>query len=300
MSLLGKLASILRLHIIGVAVSAALVFSALLTGHIQWEIAAVGAVDWMLINLLNKLTDLAEDQVNQIHGTDFVADHKTGLTIVWLVVFTMSFVWTTLRFPELSWLRAIVQLIGLGYSISLVPTWRGFRRFKDLYFFKNFMSAVLFVFTVFIYPIAAADWTITHAAGWTAAILLMAFFVPFELTYEIIYDIRDEEGDRAAGVPTYPVAHGSTRARQIIDGLLILSALIMMLGFFTGVIGLRESLMLVALPIQFFFYRPRYASGMTSKDCIWLTHLGSALLLFYLVGTTLWDTADLPANIYLL
>ena len=107
-------------------------------------VAAIGAIDWMLINLLNKLTDLAEDRVNQIHGTDFVDDHKRVLSGAWIVVFVLSFVWTTLRFPELTLLRVIVQVIGLGYSLPLIPTLRGFRRFKDLYFFKNFMSAVLF------------------------------------------------------------------------------------------------------------------------------------------------------------
>ena len=296
---MSQLASILRLHIIGVAVCAALVFSALFTGHIAWELAGLGAVDWMLINLLNKLTDVEEDRANQIHGTDFVASHRRGLLIAWILVFVGSFVWTALAFPELIALRVVVQLIGLGYSIRLVPTWRGLKRFKDIYFLKNFMSAVLFVFTVFIYPVVAAPGPLVHPEGEAAFILLICFFVPFELTYEILYDLRDEPGDRLAGVPTYPVVHGAHRSRQIVDGLLLLSTAVLLVGFFAGTIGLREGLMLLAPLVQFLFYRPRYRRGLTSRDCILLTHLGSALLVFYLVGTTLWDAAGLPANISL-
>jgi hypothetical protein len=38
---------------------------------------------------------------------------------------------------------------------------------------------------------------------------------------------------------------------------------------------------------------------LTTPDCIWLTHLGSAELLLYLVGNRLWLAAGLPANLYL-
>ncbi len=296
---MNQLASILRLHIIGVAICAALVFSALLTGQLAWEVTGLGAVDWMLINLLNKLTDVKEDRANQILGTDFVADHRRGLLIVWIAVFVGSFAWTWVSFPELTWFRVAVQAIGLGYSVPLVPTWGGLKRFKDLYFLKNFMSAVLFVFTVFVYPVVTAEGPLTHPHGWSALVLLVAFFVPFELTYEILYDVRDEEGDRLAGVPTYPVVHGAERSRQIVDALLILSGLVLASGFVGGIIGLREGLMVLAPLVQFLFYRPRYRRGLTAHDCILLTHLGSALLLFYLVGTTLWDAAGLPANITL-
>ena len=44
--------------------------------------------------------------------------------------------------------RAAVQLIGLAYNYRIVPTPAGLSRLKELYFFKNFGSSVLFVLTV--------------------------------------------------------------------------------------------------------------------------------------------------------
>lgn len=44
-----------------------------------------------------------------------------------------------------------------------------------------------------------------HPGSELALLALVLFFVPFELTYEILYDMRDLDGDRRAGVPTYPV-----------------------------------------------------------------------------------------------
>lgn len=297
---LADIASIMRFHIILVAIFAEMVMSWLLTGEFRPDIALLGGVDWLLINLLNKLTDLEEDAANDIRGTERVASHKRGLAIIWIAVFTGSFAWSLLAYPELTPWRIAVQLIGLGYSLNMVPTPSGLKRFKDIYFLKNFMSSVLFVHTVFIYPFTVAGYEVTaHPGGLASLILLILFFVPFELTYEILYDMRDLEGDRLAGVPTYPVVHGIPTSRKIIDGLLILAFVIIAAGFLSSVLGLREALLGLAPGIQLAFYRPRYARGLTSRDCIQLTHLGTGLLAFYIVGNLIWLELGLPENIYL-
>ena len=69
----------------------------------------------------------------------------------------VSFVITHLIWAELTPWRIAVQLIGLGYNYDIVPTLRGLSRFKEIYFFKNFGSSVLFVLTGFAYPLAVAD-----------------------------------------------------------------------------------------------------------------------------------------------
>ncbi len=294
-----ELASIARLHIIGIAVLAAVTFSWLLTGEYRLDVAALGGLDWLLINLLNRITDLQEDLANGIPGAERVARQRRAFVGVWITLLVGSFVVGEVLHPELTGWRVIVQLIGLGYSVAIVPTPRGLRRFKDIYFLKNFMSAVLFCLTGFLYPIAAAGWRLSAPGGWAAVAALVAFFVAFELTYEILYDLRDEPGDRLAGVPTYPVVHGAARARQIIDALLVVATLCMLAGLALGVLGVREGLMLAAPPLQVLFYRPRLRRGLTSADCVALTHLGSALLAVYLLGTWAWLQAGLPDNIYL-
>jgi len=297
--MLSDVASILRFHIIMVSIGACIVFGWLITGEYPWAIALLGGVDWLLINLLNRITDLEEDLTNQIRGTERVASNKRLFSIAFGLIFVASFVVSTLVWPELTVFRVVVQLIGLGYSIPMVPTLKGLRRFKEIYFLKNFMSSVLFVLTCFVYPCAAAGYVNELPGGFASIAALVLFFIPFELTYEILYDMRDLEGDTKAGIPTYPVVHGIDRSRQIIDALLIFSVVTLALAVLMGWLGVRESLFAAAPAIQFFFYRPRLARGLTSHDCIWLTHLGTGLLAFFVLGTQIWLAAGLPENIFL-
>lgn len=288
--------SIVRYHIVLIAMVASVAFGWLATGQRRWDVALVAGLDWFLINLLNRVTDVAEDQRNGIQGTGRVARRTRAVTVFSVALLAGSFL-THLAWPRLSPLRVLVHLIGFGYNYNIVPTPRGLSRFKEMYFFKNFGSAVLFVLTGFAYPLAAADYAPTMP--WSGIAVLALFFVPFELTYEILYDLRDLVGDRAEGVPTYPVVHGPLRARQIIDALLLLATLVLAAGLALGLVGVREGLMLTAPPLQLALYRPRFRRGLTSADCVRLTHVGTALLSFFLLGTAVWARAGLPENVFL-
>lgn len=287
---------IARYHIVIVAMTAQVVFGFLFSGRYLLGLSLVVGIDWFLINLLNRITDVAEDTHNQVPGTARVAQSKGLLTVLSGLLLVGSFAVTYLLWPQLTPWRVAVQVIGMGYNYKIVPTLHGLSRLKEMYFFKNFGSSVLFVLTCFAYPIVTAG----HALmGWPQIVTLALFFVLFETTYEILYDFRDLEGDRLLHVPTYPVVHGPKVAEQIMRGLLLASGLTLGIGVLSGVLGVRELLMCVAPLSQFVFYRARLARGLTSQDCLWLTHLGSAQLALFLVGTALWKGAGLPDNIFL-
>ncbi|MDI1442876.1 UbiA family prenyltransferase [Polyangium sp. 6x1] len=296
-SALADALAIARYHIVLVAMAACVVFGWLMTGRYLPLVALVVGLDWFLINLMNRITDIDEDLKNGIRGTERVARRKRLLTVGSVLLMVGSFVATHLVWPSLTPFRIAVQVIGLAYNYNIVPTPRGFSRLKEIYFFKNFGSSVLFVLTCFVYPLVTSPGA--RVMPWSGIGCLALFFVPFELTYEILYDMRDLEGDRQEGIPTYPVVHGPHRARQIIDGLLIGAAAVLVAGIVSGALGVREGLMLAAPATQLAFYRPRYRRGLTSHDCIVLTHIGTAQLVFYLVGTALWERAGMPANIFL-
>jgi 4-hydroxybenzoate polyprenyltransferase len=288
--------AIIRYHIVLIAMAATLAFGWLMTDERPWALALVAGLDWFLINLLNRVTDLDEDLANGIQGTERVARQKRAVTIASFALLVGSFashVWM----PALTPLRIAVQTIGMAYNYRLVPTPRGMARLKEVYFFKNFGSACIFVLTCFGYPLASAGWAPTMS--WAAILTLVVFFLLFEITFEVLYDLRDLPGDAAAKIPTYPVVHGPIVARQIIDALLIGSALVLALGLGAGAIGVREGLMLAAPVGQRLLYPSRVARGLTSADCILLTHVGTLELLLYLAGTACWSAAGLPANIYL-
>lgn len=305
-SALGDALAIARYHIVLVAMGGMLTFGWLMTQRYLFALALVVGLDWFLINLLNRITDIAEDLRNGIAGTERVARARRPLTILAGVLLVGSFVITHAVWPQLTPLRIAVQIIGLGYNYRIVPSLRGLTRFKEMYFFKNFGSSVLFLLTCFAYPLAIAPSVgAQRVLGWPAIAALALFFTLFETTYEILYDLRDLEGDRQLGVPTYPVVHGERAAYRIIAGLLVASEVVLLAGILGGALGVREGLILVAPLTQYLFYRSRRTStangvaSLTSRDCILLTHLGTAQLLFFLLGTAVWLKLGLPANIYL-
>jgi len=294
--LLPEILAIARYHIMLVAMAATVVFGWVATGKRPWALTLVVTVDWFLINLMNRITDIDEDLRNGIPGTERVARRKRALTIGSVVLMVGSFAITHAVWPSLTPYRVAVQLIGIGYNYRVVPTLHGLSRFKEIYFLKNFGSSVLFVLTCFVYPLAAASFV--HVVPWAMIIALALFFVPFELTYEILYDMRDLEGDRLGGIPTYPVVHGLLASRRIIDALLLLATVIIVGAFFARIVGVRELLMVFAPITQLLFYRPRYRRGLTSRDCIVLTHIGTAQLVLFIAGTAIWSRAGLPANVF--
>lgn len=299
-STLADAAAITRAHILAIGAVAAVVFGWIIGGRYLWAVGALAGLDWFLINVMNRVTDVAEDAANGIRGTALVARRARLITVGAWVLLLGSIALGHLWWPELTPWRIAVQVIGLGYNYPIVPSLRGLTRFKEMYFWKNFGSALLFVLTCFVYPLATlhADGAprLVSDAGIAALIL---FFIPFELTYEILYDLRDLDGDRAEGVPTYPVVHGPDVARRIIDGLLLGASAALVAAVVAGALGLRQLLMLVAPTLQWILYRRWWARGLTPRDCIVLTHAGTAQLVLFLVGTALWQRAGLPADVYL-
>jgi 4-hydroxybenzoate polyprenyltransferase len=280
-------ASISRLHIVVIACLATLTFGWIFTGRHLWALAAICALDWFLVNLLNRVVDRREDTANAIVGSDFVARHQRAFSATGLAVLVLSLPALYVLVPALTPPRLVFHLLGLAYNWPLLP---GGRRIKQLYFWKNFASASGFLITLFAYPLA---WTWSAgqplAPGVSPATIAVAalFFLLFEISYEVIYDLRDAPGDRLAGVRTYPVVHGERVAVQIVDALLAAAVATLVTGYLARVVPWRMFVMVFAPLIQLALYKRAQRRGITSADCIALTWLGAALLLVYHVWVLL-------------
>ncbi|MHB8876930.1 MAG: hypothetical protein ACYC8T_24805, partial [Myxococcaceae bacterium] len=62
-----------RFHIIAIASLACVAFGWLFSGSFLWAAAALCALDWFIVNLTNRVADLAEDRINGIPGTDLIS-----------------------------------------------------------------------------------------------------------------------------------------------------------------------------------------------------------------------------------
>jgi 4-hydroxybenzoate polyprenyltransferase len=284
-------ASVGRLHILAIAALGTLTFGWIFTGRHPWLAAGLCALDWFVVNLLNRVVDLEEDRANGIRGTNFVGRHRRALVTGGFSLLFVALAGGHLCAPTLTPWRASYHALGLAYNWPLLP---GRRRIKQLYFWKNIASATGFLVTVFGYPLAIASSTSALAPGVSAVTIALAaaFFLPFELSYEVIYDLRDARGDALAGVRSYPVVHGVVGATRIVDGLLAASLTALAAGYATGVLPWRIAIMAIAPVVQLVLYKRwmRRPGGIRARDCVRLTWLGAALLVTY----HLWVALELP------
>lgn len=284
---LRDLLSIGRVHIVAIGALGTFTFGYLFTGEHLFGLAAVSGLDWFLVNWLNRVVDLKEDAVNGIRGTELVGRNPRAFAVFGFAVLFASFVALHFVYPAITPLRAAYHALGLAYNYPFLP---GKRRIKELYFWKNTASATGFLITVFAYPLALSKGRFPEGVTALTVALAGLFFFAFELSYEVIYDLRDAPGDRAAGVRTYPVVHGEKGAVRIIDALLAGSMAVLAIGYLTHAVPWRLFIMICAPLIQLAIYKRALKKGITSATCIGLTWLGAGLLFTY----HLWITFRLP------
>ncbi len=282
--------SVSRLHIVVIAAVGCFTFGWAFTGRYPWLVSAVCALDWFLVNLLNRVVDQKEDKANAITGADFVGRHRIGVMVLGFSLLAGSLGLVHLALPAITLWRVGYHMLGLAYNWRLLP---GGRRIKQLHFWKNTASATGFMITVFGYPLV---WVFSEGGGLLPDITPLSilasgiFFFLFELSYEVIYDLRDAPGDRAAGVRTYPVVHGAAGAARMVDGLILSAMAVLAVSYAGAVVPWRIFIMIFAPALQLIFYKRALSRGITSAHCIGLTWLGAALLVIYHI----WVALDLP------
>lgn len=280
-----------RLHIVLIAAMGTLTFGWLFTGTHPWALAAIAALDWFLVNLINRIVDLPEDRHNGIVGTDWVARHDRAIMAMAVALLAASFVAVQFLEPRLWPFRIAYHLLGFTYNFPLLPAGGGRRiRLKEIYLVKNSASAMGFLITVFGYPLVSAWGALQVDLQYVAA--MMVFFFFSELSYEVVYDLRDIPGDREARIPTFPVIHGLQTTRSIVYGLLATSALALIAGYALDWIDWKAFIMIVGLGVQLIATQRFYRRGVTAGDCILLTFIGAGLLVAY----NLWIWSGLPLD----
>lgn len=281
-----------RLHITAIAAMGVFTFGWLFTGTYPWFLAIVGALDWHIVNLFNRIADVKEDRANAITGTTFVQRNARKLLYATFAVLIGSIVVVHLINPAITAIRLFAHLLGITYNWPLLP---GKRRLKALYFWKNTSSTVGFLATVFGYPLATAHhgnpaFLFPAGISWMTVLFAGVFFFFFAMSYEIVYDLRDIEGDRLSGLKTYPVVHGRSVAAGIVDALLFLSVLTLCTGYQLRIVPWRIFIMAGAPVLQFIVYKTALRRGLAAGDCIKMTWLGVLMFVVF----HLWVLADLP------
>ncbi|MHB1844122.1 MAG: UbiA family prenyltransferase [Deltaproteobacteria bacterium] len=276
---------LVRFHIVAIAALAAAVFGWLLGGRFGWMAALVVTVDWFLLNFWNRLADVPEDLRNGVPGAALASRHGRPMFAGAFALLALSLALASPLGLPLLGLRLVFHLGGFAYSYRILSGWR---RLKDLFLVKNLASGGLFLLSVLGYPLVLRP--AGHPVVWVEVAFLAAFFLPLELTYELIYDLRDIEGDRAEGIPTLPVTRGVQTTRRWLSCLLAASAGALVVGYAVGQLRLAELVMLAAPLQQWLVLRFSLRGEISGRAAVGLTYLGAAQLLSY-IG---WVSLGLP------
>lgn len=283
-----------RIHIVALAAMGTFTFGWLITGDYPWLLSGVCALDWYIVNILNKVVDLKEDKINQIPGTEFIVRYKKRLIGAIITVLIFSIVLIHWLNPSITVLRIFCHVLGFFYNWPILP---GRRRLKQLYFWKNTASATGFLITILGYPLAPV--ILNHHPtnfppdiSWATVSFSALFLFLFILSNEIIYDMRDIAGDRLVGLRTYPVVHGEQKAIHIIDGLIISSIIVLAIGYFFHFLPWRVFIFAFAPILQFIFFRQALRNGISATYCTGMTWIGAAMFLVY----HFWVITGLPGG----
>jgi 4-hydroxybenzoate polyprenyltransferase len=295
------LASIARLHIVAIGALGTLTFAWALCGVRAFDLALLSACDWFVVNLINRVTDAIEDDRNGVVGADVVARHPRRTAAIAAVVLVLSLAASAVLAPAtLPW-RLSFHALGALYNHRLLPRVRrrpgepARVRLKELALWKNVASATGFLITCFALPLSTLP--LRPDVGGATLGATVAFFFFFELGYEVLYDLRDIDGDAAVGVRTWPVLLGPAGGAMVAIGETVVAFAIVGVGFATAVLPWRVAVMGAAPLLQLCVVGPRLPlagrpNRIDSSLCVGITWVGAGLLATYHV----WEVLGLPGS----
>jgi 4-hydroxybenzoate polyprenyltransferase len=176
----------------------------------------------LFIYALNGLSDGAEDSVNNRARATALRRSAAWTLGGSLLAMMASGAALAVR-GRLLPLYPIVMLIGVAYSFRVIPSpWApggGWVRLKDVPLVKNLTIACTWTAAVFLAPLLDAGASSRMLAGFAFLALTYALLIAENSIYS---DLRDEVGDRQAGIRTLATYLG---ARRVFAATFVVAAL---------------------------------------------------------------------------
>ncbi|GEM_PF-2440575 len=205
--------------------------------------AAIGFSSLMaFVYLFNKFTDIEEDQINTKGGPlDPAKKNKVLYGSLFFLIVPLFFLFHN---PYLLLIYGVVAGIGFLYSYKVPILGKPFR-FKDQFIIKNVSSAIMWASPPAFVPAAL------RGAFWPMDIVSFVVIFLIVIPIEIVWDVRDIEGDRRFGIKTIPNVLGVQWTKIICISLFCVPGILMLnFSFFkSSIIALIISIALI-LPVK--------------------------------------------------
>ena len=133
--------------------------------------------------------------------------------------------------PVETWLVFIpVGVLGVGYTFPIIPTSKGWKRLRDIYWLKTFWIAFAVSWLTTFLPVVYTQHLSSLLRPEVAFIFARSLLFLFAIC--IPFDIRDTDFDKLKGLTTLPVQFGVKRSVNIAVILLLLFILLVAADFF--------------------------------------------------------------------
>ena len=214
-----------RLHVSIFTLAAVWGWSRMVSTSVLSQDYFIAPVIITCIYLWNRIWDLQEDQVNCPQSTPHFARFRWPILVLAPLIGIGCIGLATSSGPAIApIILVIVLLVGFAYSAPMLPGLPG-RRLKEFYIVKNITSALGWIVLVTLYPALHAEVALHTGFLLGAAILFIGVW-----TVEIVWDIRDIEGDKKAGVATLPTIIGPVKTSYWIGALNLISTTMVLIG----------------------------------------------------------------------
>lgn len=181
-------------------------------------IVAVGLVFFSIYALDRAAAEPETDSLNHPERERFVRRHARKLLGLAVAAYAVALGLAAREGGYELGVLLLPLVAVLLYSFPVVPRplarWLGFRRLKDILVIKNVVVAATFATTLTLAPVPMGG----AAAGSTLVAFWLFFFIRFFIN-SIVFDVRDEHGDRLKGIRTLPVVMGARPTLRLLHGL---------------------------------------------------------------------------------
>jgi (E)-4-hydroxy-3-methyl-but-2-enyl pyrophosphate reductase len=211
---------------------------------VSYAAIAAAVLYVMSMHILNHLTGRAENKYNDPDRARFYARHKTTLSIMAVTAGALGLVAAYMLGALPFWGLCLMSFFGLTYNLRIVPcTFVPRIRFRSLRSFpgsKTILIALAWGMVTACLPALAAGtsrlWAGVFTFVWVTGLVFCrtAFF-----------DILDIQGDRIVGKETIPILIGPKRALNLLKGLLVTEATLLLLAALSGITDALALVMII-------------------------------------------------------
>ncbi len=234
----------------------------------------------VFVYTVDRLADMRTDGIPDAWKAQFFQGRSVLVLLVLCAATTSWLLWDA---PSAArWVFLSYMTVGVTYGLPVVPRWGpqgfGWMRLKEIPLAKSWLVGAAISVGVVGLPIAWSDAAVFSVDAW----FLSVFVFAYAATNAHVFDIRDLDADREAGIRTMPVVVGVWQTKLAMIGLNLGMLALMMWGWLDGITGPHPEIIVCSVLAVLYVWKidvrtPRDLYGILVDGCLYVPALLSVI-----------------------